>query len=436
MHNLVPVSDRITKVLTRSGHLLNHDFCPWANRYVYWLKQPIGWFLVAAVASLLVGIFLAPQGLILFGAITVVIGLGVVWPWLSMRAGRATLSFDRHRCRAEDNVTLVLTVRNRWPVPLWGLSVEGGLGRPRDSSGGDLPVMSLASIPGWSETSFHFPYVPVRRGVYPQDTVRLSCGFPFGIWRSSRAIPVQGELIAWPRTIPLESVPSRHGQLPVVAGIHVDRAGDDGDVIGVRPYRPGDSLRNIHWAATARRDSFVVCERQQTAHQVVEVIIDAVPADDSGDDDEGVEALIRIGASIAQEFHAHHAHLHIGIGTKSVRVEAGPTGLKKMLDTLARYRSLDSPVSGLHSAGQMKHGCLSIVVTTPDRVERWRATHTRQGAGVVFALLTQEPDEASTAIQASGIAMRADLWMQIQTGQLEKQLRHQWEKVCHAAHCN
>ena len=64
--------------------LFNHDFCPWANRYVYWLKRPIGWFLVAAVASLLVGIAVAPQGLVMFGAIVTVMVLGVCWPWLCM----------------------------------------------------------------------------------------------------------------------------------------------------------------------------------------------------------------------------------------------------------------------------------------------------------------------------------------------------------------
>ena len=31
--------------------VLNHDFCPWANRYVYWLKQPIGWFVLAAAGG-------------------------------------------------------------------------------------------------------------------------------------------------------------------------------------------------------------------------------------------------------------------------------------------------------------------------------------------------------------------------------------------------
>ena len=30
------------------GKLANYDFCPWANRYVYWLREPIGWFVIGA----------------------------------------------------------------------------------------------------------------------------------------------------------------------------------------------------------------------------------------------------------------------------------------------------------------------------------------------------------------------------------------------------
>ena len=42
---------------TTLSTLLNTDFCPWANQYVYWLKKPLGILIVAAFASLLCGLF-------------------------------------------------------------------------------------------------------------------------------------------------------------------------------------------------------------------------------------------------------------------------------------------------------------------------------------------------------------------------------------------
>ena len=92
-----PVSRRILD-------LANQDFCPWANRYVYWLKQPIGWLIVAAAASLLIGMFLAPQGWIMFAALAAVIALGVVWPWIAIRGVSCTLRFNRRRASEGDRI--------------------------------------------------------------------------------------------------------------------------------------------------------------------------------------------------------------------------------------------------------------------------------------------------------------------------------------------
>ena len=93
---------------------------------MYWLKQPIGWFVVAAAMSLMVGFFLGAQGFVLCAAIVAVIALGVIWPWLAIRAVRVTLRFDRHRTREGEPVTVELQVSNRLPWPVWGLAIEDG----------------------------------------------------------------------------------------------------------------------------------------------------------------------------------------------------------------------------------------------------------------------------------------------------------------------
>ena len=47
-------------ILQKVNSALSADFCPGANRYVYWLKSPL-WFLVIAMAgSILCGFFLNP----------------------------------------------------------------------------------------------------------------------------------------------------------------------------------------------------------------------------------------------------------------------------------------------------------------------------------------------------------------------------------------
>ena len=38
-----------TRALNRVDDFLNYDFCPWANRWVYWMKHPLVGVAVVAV---------------------------------------------------------------------------------------------------------------------------------------------------------------------------------------------------------------------------------------------------------------------------------------------------------------------------------------------------------------------------------------------------
>jgi uncharacterized protein (DUF58 family) len=467
----------------------NHDFCPWTNRYVYWLKQPIGWFVVGAVASLLIGLFLAPQGFVMLAAIVAVIVLGVAWPWIGMRGVTCRLQFERTRARENDSVRVKLAIANRWPWPVWGLAVERGFFAEENASG-DTPAVALARVAGWSESDFYWEFRPPLRGVYPAEPPRLATGFPFGIWHARRDIVVENELLVWPRTTRLTSIPPVSGRDLTVAGMLSNHVGDEGDFLGVRPYRQGDLLRHIHWAQTARRDSFVVCERQSTARRTVRVTMDVDPTVHRGDRIDGsLEWTIRVGASICQEFLAHSSRVECVVGDRRIVAEPGPNGLKRLLDALAKFspesqasKSLlpsgekarkrgdaanrydsrppspqPSPASGRGSnlktgseedcqpvgaSLPLPEGALSIVVTTDRGAER-----IRNGNGSAdpsrFVLLRATAFESQMLGVADGLAewhlggaAGRKVWMKIDNADdVPGQLRRAWERVCHDDWC-
>ncbi len=96
MHFIVRV---LTLNMKRLHKILNTDFFPGLNRYVYWLKQPIGWYLLAALAALLIGLFHAWSGWLMFASLVAVIALQLVWPWVQLRFCTCELSVDRIRGR-------------------------------------------------------------------------------------------------------------------------------------------------------------------------------------------------------------------------------------------------------------------------------------------------------------------------------------------------
>src|SRR6202012_2272749 len=103
--------DAMTRLgwLANRGEILTRDFLPGLTPYVGWLKTPLGSLGSAAVASLLCGLFLHPHGFVMFFGLVVVTGLGVAWPWLSMRGLSGSLEFDRARSREGESITARIT---------------------------------------------------------------------------------------------------------------------------------------------------------------------------------------------------------------------------------------------------------------------------------------------------------------------------------------
>ncbi|RLS74339.1 MAG: hypothetical protein DWI00_09465, partial [Planctomycetota bacterium] len=120
------VHDRAMPLLRRADAALHHDFCPWANRWVYWLKRPFWSIFLAMVLSGLCGVFLSVEAFFITGILGIIVGVGVAMPWLAMRGIDLHVTFDLRRGRVGQPVLVRLRIRNRWPWPVWGLSLVRG----------------------------------------------------------------------------------------------------------------------------------------------------------------------------------------------------------------------------------------------------------------------------------------------------------------------
>ncbi len=379
----------------------NHDFCPSLNRYVYWLKQPIGWFLLAAVASLLVAIMLGPQGWVLFVGIVSVTLLGVLWPALAMRGLSAELSFDRRRVTEQQVVRVKLQVTNRWPLPIWGLSLDRGFSSYCDRSG--RPVIALGCVRPWSTAEFEWEYTPEARGVLPVAQPILSNGFPFGIWQAERVVQVPVKLLVWPRTFTLDGIPEISGNRFAVTGMLQPKSGHDGEFIGIRPYRQGDSLRHIHWAQTARQDELIVCERQTHCRRSVRIELD--PAMIAGESEASWEAsrewLFRVSASLCKAFHAHRFQIACQLGDELIELPESALDIKPILDRMAMWKSQVADQEASVSLGSTSSAAEQV-----DKADRASTAGTGSGKSKLGAsslrLLVATPEQVTARMAQSG----------------------------------
>lgn len=88
-----------------------------------------------------------------------------------------------------------------------------------------------------------------HRGANRLGLVTVSTRYPLGLFRAWSRIDFAHSELAYPAPAPPGPPPPELADTPASSGDH--RAGAE-DFRGLRHYRPGDSLRQIHWKALAR----------------------------------------------------------------------------------------------------------------------------------------------------------------------------------------
>jgi len=403
--------------LERADWVLNTDFCPWANRWVYWLKNPLWCLVLATAVSIACGLLVNPQVFLLTGVLILVCGLGTVWPYVCMRGIRCQIEFDRRRAREGEVVPVKLTITNRWPWPVWGLSLIDGFGAI-SGEGQQESAVSLARVSGWSESSFEWNFRPDRRGVFPTEPPTIETGFPFGIVRSKQQADAAGSLIVWPRTVALTTMPDATDSRITEDQLTDRRAGDFGDMLGTRLFREGDSLRRVHWAQTARQREMIVVERQAAATTAVRITLRL----DRTADLESFERTIRVAASICESLYRQHAYVECLIDQTLYACGGSESEFRKLMDAFAgirREETFETRPTGCSSARRAT-GLLEIVVTT----DRCLQDH------------PQSVSQRMVVIQSSDDGGRSHVcpWLMLSTeADWSRQLPLLWRRACHAA---
>lgn len=377
-------------------HRLSRDYLPAVDRFLLdWAKTPLGALAAAAVAAGLCGVFLHPHGFVILLAIILVVTLGLVWPWLSVRGLSARLSFSRTRSREGEEVTVRMAVKNRALWAASGLGVRFGPG----TAPGRMEA-AVFFVAGRAIAESRWTFTPRQRGEYPGATPHLTCGFPFGLWHASRPIVVDSPLLVWPRTFPVSPMPLTAGERSTDGAVFRNKAGTTGDLLGVRPYRRGDSLRRIHWPQTARHGRLVVCELQSPAHPLVQVVLDTEPAAHSGDGAESSrEWAIRVAASFIEGWLQDGTQVEAIVGGTVFPGRVGPAQIPVLLDTLARLGPEQGP--GLTALAELPawkryDGGLRVVITTDLALAR------------APAAVLHDPRQRFVVLRAAGFAEDAD----------------------------
>lgn len=164
-------------------------------------------------------------------------------------------------------------------------------------AGGDTAVEVPVDVPwlpaGESRTvTFPLPTSRVGRLTIGPMSMRRS-GFG-GLWLRSSEVGDTRDLLVTPRLLPCHGVPTGVTRGHVGADERVERGGTD--LTGLREYVPGDDLRRLHWATTARTGTLMIREDSDPSRAHLTVLVDDTPAALSTDGD--LDEMTDVAASI------------------------------------------------------------------------------------------------------------------------------------------
>lgn len=142
----------------------------------------------------------------------------------------------------------------------------------------------------------------VRRGIWPIGPLVLRTVDPFGLAQREQAFGDARPVTVVPEVFTLSSLASRIGAAGGTAHTSSTRLGQGSDNLSPRRYASGDSMRRIHWRATAHRGHLMVRQEEEESSPEAIVVLDRSASrwravDDGADPD--FEAAVSLCASAA-----------------------------------------------------------------------------------------------------------------------------------------
>jgi len=161
--------------------------------------------------------------------------------------------------------------------------------------GGVPAVLHVARLPPGAERLGSVELRLPRRGRHRVPSFALATRFPFGLFVKTWPATGATEVLVFPAVFPLSR--DREREIGAAGDATTRRRGRGHELYNLRPYRPGDEPRLIHWPTTARAGVVTVRELEEDAGLDTRIVLAGTGARDA--------ARLEVGLSEAGSLAVH-----------------------------------------------------------------------------------------------------------------------------------
>lgn len=321
--------------------------------------RPLLWVLTGR------GIAAAALGLVL-------IGLGLWWHYSTLLGigsalvlavgAEVVLVLRRVRLRAERTITPTVVERHGECVA--EVEVHGRLPRLVRASVRDRVGRQSISVPV-ETTQVHYRVPTLRRGLMEVGPLAVDLGGVFGLAARSGEEGDATHVRVLPRFVPARGIVHGRRRSAVGADESMEQGGTD--LVGLHEYVPGDDLRRLHWATSARSGILMVRDDAEPATPHLTVVLDDRGASyaDHGTTDTDFEDAVEVAFALCRAALRLNqpAHLLTFSGfadvAVSTRLGAAEADAQQLYAALAEVQVTEEPVRG--RLPQRALDCVAVV---------------------------------------------------------------------------
>lgn len=298
-----------------------------------------GWLVAGAGIALWAasrGFGAAPLSQLGFGLVVLVIIAVVV-----VRVGRhdivtaRSITPERVAAGREVSVRLELHNRGRGAAPL--LLLEDKV--PSELTGRARFAIRGIEAKGARITTYSLR--PSRRGHYSVGPLEVTVTDPFGVARIRSEIAGTARFLAYPRIEPLTLPKDSGTRRSMMTSARRQPTGSHGeDFYTLREYVEGDDLRRINWAATAKRNRFMIRQEETPWHARATILLDDRATAHSPS---SWERSIEVAASLLDLYHrSGYAFRLVRAVGPTIGPSRGSDHFHRCLDALATVQLQDT----------------------------------------------------------------------------------------------
>ncbi|NWF68530.1 MAG: DUF58 domain-containing protein [Chloroflexi bacterium] len=206
-----------------------------------------------------------------------------------------------------------------------------------DSPQREMKVFLPEITPGDS-VKFSYTVDVDRRGLHTFPPLLLRTRAPFGLFRRQRKLDMPTRVLVYPEVRPL-----RHLSLLDYTRAQQSarpKSGLGSEVIGVRPFRSGDSPRHIHWRSLARTGQLMSKEFADEAQPGLALALDLFAHPYAATDSKHTpfEWAVKVAVSVADYARLRNYPLYIIADDETYPAPGGAVAWHALLQYLARVQ--------------------------------------------------------------------------------------------------